>query len=58
MEADVPWKAAMRPRLPTGLGKRFAFPTSPTALLATREKESEEDDQGRGWTDHLPPAPR
>ena len=34
MEADVLWKAAMKPRLPTELGKRFAFPTSPTAPAA------------------------
>ncbi len=34
MEAAVLWKAAMKPRLPTGLGKRCAFPTAPTAPAA------------------------
>src|ERR1051325_7611353 len=33
MEAAVVWKAAMKPRLPTRLGKRYALPTAPTALL-------------------------
>jgi hypothetical protein len=45
MEAAVPWKAAMKPRLPTGLGKRPpheppAFSTPPTAP-ATRKKENQ-----------------
>jgi len=41
MEADVLWKAALRSaRLPTGLGKRFAFPTAPTAP-ASDERGSE-----------------
>ena len=38
MEAAVLWKAAMKPRLPTGLGKRFAFPTAPTAPATIKEK--------------------
>jgi len=39
MEAAVVWKAAMKPRLPTRLGKRYAFPTAPTAPAA-REKQA------------------
>lgn len=39
MEAAVVWEAAMKPRLPTRLGKRFAFPTAPTAP-ATGEKQA------------------
>jgi hypothetical protein len=39
MEADVVWKAAIKPRLPTPLGKRFAFPTAPTAP-ATGESQA------------------
>src|SRR5437868_12982736 len=39
MEAAVVWKAAMKPRLPTRLGKRCAFPTASTAPAA-REKQA------------------
>ena len=48
MEAAVPWKAALRnARLPTGLGKRFAFPTSPTAPAGdTKEKRSRRETHG------------
>jgi hypothetical protein len=35
MEADVLWKAAMRPRLPTGLGKR-----PPTATRVSHSSHS------------------
>ncbi|MHB0972457.1 MAG: MliC family protein [Thermoanaerobaculia bacterium] len=65
MEADVLWKAAMKPRLPTGLGKRFAFPTAPTAP-ASDEREGVRNikttrDRGRtvlGPTHHhLAPPP-
>jgi len=44
MEADVLWKAAMKPRLPTELGKRFAFPTSPTAPAAGETGEENRRD--------------
>src|SRR5258708_1343887 len=42
MEADGLWKAApMNPaRLPTALGKRFAFPTAPTAPAAEKKRRS------------------
>ena len=48
MEAAVPWKAALRnARLPTGLGKRFAFPTSPTAPAGdTKERRSRRETHG------------
>ena len=39
MEAAVVWKTAMKPRLPTRLGKRCAFPTAPTAPAA-KEKQA------------------
>jgi hypothetical protein len=45
MEPAVPWKAAMKPRLPTGLGKRSPhhhprFPQLPQPLLlATQQTE-------------------
>jgi len=42
MEAAVLWKAAMRPRLPTGLGKRYAFPTAPTAPAAGKNRRGEQ----------------
>lgn len=45
MEAAGLWKAAVQPRLPTTLGKRFAFPTAPTALLL--EKTGEENQKRR-----------
>jgi len=49
MEADVLWKAASH--LPTGLGKRFAFPTSPTAP-ASDEKREEEKQETPATADH------
>jgi hypothetical protein len=42
VEAAVLWKAALRSaRLPTGLGKRFAFPTATTApaVVATTDND-------------------
>jgi hypothetical protein len=46
MEADVVWKAAMKPRLPTPLGKRFAFPTAPTAPAAGKcSQENKRDSE-------------
>jgi len=46
MEAAVLWKAAMRPRLPTGLGKRYAFPTAPTAPASDRETQTKDPKGG------------
>lgn len=46
MEADVLRKAAMKPRLPTGLGKRFAFPTAPTAPASDPKQSSEAVEAG------------
>lgn len=62
MEADVLWKAAMRPRLPTGLGKRFRvshISHSPcqrpeTEQISSRSRISFADpDQQRDRTLHL-----
>ena len=41
METAVVWKAAMNPRLPTPLGKRFAFPTAPTAPATSEKRRGE-----------------
>ena len=50
MEAAVLWKAGRseRARLPTGLGKRFAFPTAPTAPASDEKERNLKNTTGEG----------